>query len=433
MRSFLALLFLITLLLPTLASAQQNHDAQRRALQAEQSQTRDRIESLSEQIRVVQSRLQHATTQYEEVFRQYEEQARLVALQSEQIREMEQEQQQVEREIRLIRSNLEELEMELNRLLREYRETLRYLYKHGRVTELALILTSSSINQLLIRSAYLSRFNEYREGQEREIREQQDRYEATLVELRAVERENDEQLAAIREQRARQQRSERELEQRANTLQQDQQQLQGQLARVRQQQSELNQTLSELIAREEAVRREEERLQRELAAAERIENPEEREAAIARLSRPTRTVSNEELTRIEAGFRSDRNQLPWPVQGGTVTEPFGERVHPVFGTRTSNPGVDISAPPASPVQSVHAGYVFAVQPLTGFGDVIMVHHGRYKTVYGNLSDIYVTRGQVLERGDVIGRSGDENSIRGPVLFFMIRDGNQNVNPEAWLR
>ena len=121
------------------------------------------------------------------------------------------------------------------------------------------------------------------------------------------------------------------------------------------------------------------------------------------------------------------------MEGGTITERFGERVHPVFRTRTSHPGIDIAVRSRSPVQVVHDGYVFAVQPFTGFGNVIMVHHGRYKTVYGNLSDVFVSRGQVLKSGDVIGLSGDENSIRGEVLFFMIRDGSNNVNPESWIR
>lgn len=423
---------LLLFLLPLPLWAQQSYEAQRQAVQQEQALTQERIESLEQQIELVETRLQQTRTRYDEVFRQYEEQARLVALQGEQIREMEQEQRQIEQEIELIRGNLDELETELHRLIREYQGTLQYLYKHGRVTELALILTSSSINQLLIRSAYLARFNDYRASQEVAIRTQQEAYEATLVELRATERENDEQLARIREQRARQQESERELEQQATELRENREALSTQLTRVQQEQQELNQTLSELIDREEFIRLEEEERQRQLAAAETIEDPEEREAVVARLARPRRTVSNEELAQFEEAFRTDRSQLPWPVRGGTVTEPFGERVHPVFGTRTNNPGIDISVPPASPVDVVNNGYVFAVQPLPGFGDVVMVHHGRYKTVYGNLSDIYVTRGQVLQRGDTIGRSGDENSIRGPVLFFMVRDGNQNVNPERWL-
>ncbi|MEX0594321.1 MAG: peptidoglycan DD-metalloendopeptidase family protein [Balneolaceae bacterium] len=432
MRPIHSLIFLL-FLIPIPLWAQQDYEAQRQAIQQEQAQTQDRIESLEEQIELVESRLRQTRTRYEEVFQQYEEQARLVALQGEQIREMEQEQRQIEQEIGLIRDNLEVLETELNRLIQEYQQTLQYLYKHGRVTELALILTSSSFNQLLIRSAYLARFNTYRASQEEAIRTQQDAYEQTLVELRNTERENDEQLARIREQRARQQESERALEQQATNLRENREALSTQLSRVQQEQQELNQTLNELIDREEAIRLEEEERRRQLAAAETIEDPDEREAIVARLERPRRTVSNAELAQFEETFRSDRNQLPWPVRGGTITESFGERIHPVFGTRTNNPGIDISVPPASPVDVVNNGYVFAVQPLPGFGDVVMVHHGRYKTVYGNLSDIYVTRGQVLQRGDTVGRSGDENSIRGPVLFFMIRDGNQNVNPERWLQ
>ena len=95
-------------------------------------------------------------------------------------------------------------------------------------------------------------------------------------------------------------------------------------------------------------------------------------------------------------------------------------------------GVDIAALPGSSVQVVNDGYVYGIQPLQGYGDVVFVSHGDFKTAYGNLSEIYVRKNQVLQKGDIIGLSGDENSIRGEVLFFLIRDGSQMVDPELWL-
>ena len=79
------------------------------------------------------------------------------------------------------------------------------------------------------------------------------------------------------------------------------------------------------------------------------------------------------------------------------------------------------------------GYVIGVEILPNFGNSVLVHHGGFYTVYGNLSEIYVRKDQVLSRNDVIGLSGDENSLIGEVLFFMVREGTTDLNPEEWLQ
>jgi septal ring factor EnvC (AmiA/AmiB activator) len=64
--------------------------------------------------------------------------------------------------------------------------------------------------------------------------------------------------------------------------------------------------------------------------------------------------------------------------------------------------------------------------------VVFVNHGGFKTAYGNLSEIRVRPNEVLREGDIIGLSGNEESIRGPVLFFLINENGQMVDPELWL-
>ncbi|MEX2573387.1 MAG: peptidoglycan DD-metalloendopeptidase family protein [Balneolaceae bacterium] len=415
---------------------QSGFEERRTVLKEQQEVTKGQIESLEEQIETYQNRLDLASSRYDEMYQQYEELTRLIALQDERIRRMEQEQQQIRQEMELVGENIVNLEADLNELIERYQSTLIYLYKHGRTTEIALVLTSSSINQLLVRSYYLSRFNEYREDQEEQIRNKQEQFEYARLDLENTSRRNEQSLHRIQEEK--QQLAEREDQQKRNIelLQRDRNQLQDQLSEVEKQRLQLDETLTALIEEEAEIHRAEEERQRRLAEAREIEDERAREEAVARYSQPVAraaVVSNEELEAFETSFADARGRLPWPVDEGTVTEQFGERVHPVFGTRTNNPGVDIATGSRSQVRTIHDGYVAAVQPFTGFGDVVMVNHGRYITVYGNLSSVFVSRGQVLGRGDVIGLSGDEYSIRGEVLFFMIRDGSDNVNPESWIQ
>jgi murein hydrolase activator len=414
MRKIRYCIFLI-LLVPgiELLQAQTSYEQLRSQLIDRQETTRSQINHLDRQIATLTNRLNVTTNEFQEVYRQFEDLGRLITLRRERLRQMSREQSTIEEEIRLIERNLAELEEELARLIREYKSTLIYLYKHGRTTELALILTSASINQLLVRSYYLGKFNSHLQGQVDEIELTQKRLENSKTDLELTKERNDAALTEIRLETQSLERQQRDQQVIVNELRKDIATLEEQRKEQQEQRQNLETTMENLIREEQRLRR--------------------AEASGAEIVRREIAVTDEELSFFENSFRQQRGQLPWPVDNGTITEHFGERVNPVFNTRTQNPGVDISAMPRSPVKVVSDGYVFSIQPLQGYGDIIFVNHGSYRTAYGNMSDIYVRRNQVLRKGDVIGLSGDENSIRGSVLFFLIREGSQMVDPERWLQ
>ncbi len=415
-RNVLISAFIVLIAVVDLSYGQSSYDYMRAQILERQQSTRSQIETLDQQISAYTERLNETTEEYEEAFQQYEELSRLVSLQREKLRQMNREQNHIEEELTLIENNLAELEERLRTLMNQYRETLSYLYKHGRTTELALLMTSTSINQLMIRSFYLSRFNDYLQEQISEIEETQRQMESSREDLKVTKEKNQLALQDIRNETQNLQDQQEQQKNIAESLQADINNLENQKERRIQQRENLEETMEKLIREEERIRR--------------AEGSEE-----ARPTTPERrvvTVSEEELESFEQEFREQRGQLPWPVDNGTITETFGERIHPVFGTRTRNLGVDIAALPRSSVRVVNDGYVYGIQPLQGYGDVVFVSHGDYKTAYGNLSEIHVRQNQVLQKGDVIGLSGDENSIRGAVLFFLIRDGSQMVDPELWL-
>jgi len=396
-----------------LVQAQTSYEHLRSQLMDRQETTRSQINNLDRQITTLTNRLNVTTQEYEQVYNRFEDLSRLITLRRERLRQMTREQSQIEEEIRLIERNLAELEQELARLIHEYKSTLTYLYKHGRTTELALILTSGSINQLMVRSYYLGKFNSHLQGQVDEIDTTQKRLETSKSDLEQTKERNDAALAEIRIETQNLERQQREQQEIVNELRKDIATLEERRKEQQEQRQNLESTMENLIREEQRLRR--------------------AEASGAEIVRREIAVTDEELAIFENSFRQLRGQMPWPVENGTITERFGERVNPVFNTRTQNPGIDISALPLSPVRVVSDGYVFSIQPLQGYGDIIFVNHGSYRTAYGNMSDIYVRRNQVLRKGDVIGLSGDENSIRGSVLFFLIREGSQMVDPERWLQ
>ena len=409
--SLLFLLLTFSGLMETL-SGQESYDELRSELIEKQETTRSQIENLQEQIDSYLERLGYATERYDQMYQQYEELSRVIALQQEKINQMNREQQQILDEIDLVEAEQQALQERLNDLIDRYQSTLKYIYKYGRTQELALLLTSSSVNQLMIRSYYLSRFDQHQQEQMEEIRETQAEYDQTREDLEAARERNRDALDAIREET--QELAQKQQQQRRNIdlLQRDRNNLETQVQIRQNQLNELSEALNELIAEEQRL--------------EEIANSE----GITRAS----PISEDDMVAFESQFENLRGgQMPWPVDNGVITERFGRRVHPVFRTTTNVPGVDIAAPPRSTVRAVSDGYVFEVVPFPDFGEVVLVKHGSYYTAYGNLSSIYARKNQVVNQGDVIGLSGDEDNLRGEVLFFLVREGSEFVDPERWLQ
>jgi len=409
-RIFFLLTFLIAGLVSS-AAGQSGYDELRSELIEKQETTRSQIENLQDQIDSYLERLGYATERYDQMYQQYEELTRVITLQQEKINQMNRERRQILDEIELVQNEREALQQRLTELIDQYRSTLSYIYKYGRTQELALLLTSSSVNQLMIRSYYLSRFDEHQQQQMEQIRETEAEYEETQKDLEEARERNREALESIR--RETDELAEKEEQQKRNIelLQRDRNNLETQVQIRQNQLNELTEALDDLIAEEQRL---------DAAASS---------GGITRAS----PISEDDMVAFGSQFKALRNgEMPWPVDNGVITERFGERVHPVFRTRTNVPGVDIATQPRSTVRAVSDGYVFEVVPFPDFGEVVLVKHGTYYTAYGNLSSIYARKNQVVKQGDVIGLSGDEDNLRGEVLFFLVRDGSEFVDPERWL-
>jgi murein hydrolase activator len=409
------MLLLVTFLVTDHALAQQNgsYEERRSEIVERQNTTREQIENLRQQIETYSQRLGFATERYEQMYQQYRELERVIALQQERLRQMRREQSQITEEIDLIEENIASNEQRLRDLITEYKDILTFSYTNGRTTELALLLTSSSFNQLLVRSYYLAKFDEYRQEQVGQIEVTRDDLLASKQDLEQARERNVESLAAIQVEMQSLEERKQQQERNVELLRRDRDNLQEQVDIRQRQLNELSSALDNLIAEEERIRR--------------------AESAGTGIMRSEMVMNDEELVAVSSNFRENKGRLPWPVDNGTITQKFGLRVHPVFNTRTNNIGVEISAPPRSTVRVVNDGYVFGIQNFPPYGETVLVHHGGFYTVYGNLSEIYVRKNQVLSRDDVIGLSGDENALIGEVLFFMVREGTTNLNPEEWLQ
>lgn len=121
-----------------------------------------------------------------------------------------------------------------------------------------------------------------------------------------------------------------------------------------------------------------------------------------------------------------------PPTIGRVTSPFGMRIHPITEQPQFHEGIDIGAPLGSPVYAMADGQVLYAGPASGFGqEIVLSHAGDVATVYGHVSQVFVTSGAV-QAGQVIALVGKEGESTGPHLHAEVHIQDQPVDPVGWL-
>lgn len=295
-------------------------------------------------------------------------------------------------------------EVEVDRLQEEYRERAVHAYKHGRMHDIALILSAESINQMLIRIGYLRRFANTRRTQLESIRdnselldEQRTRLHHMLVQtemLRRRVRNEQQELSDLQ--------AERRYE----------------IGRLQKKKVDITRDLEEKQTMAQALS---DQVGAIIAEGSRRD----------RLGRNSR-VASPGLPNSAANFAGTRGSLPWPAPG-SVKFPFGEIIHPEYGTRTPNPGIFIATEGAEGVRAVHGGTVSTTDVMPDLGRYMIIDHGDYHTVYGNFSLLYVGEGDQVEAGHMIGRAGTEGEPKGEGVFFGVFKDGVPVDPETWLR
>jgi murein DD-endopeptidase MepM/ murein hydrolase activator NlpD len=108
---------------------------------------------------------------------------------------------------------------------------------------------------------------------------------------------------------------------------------------------------------------------------------------------------------------------------------FGMRPHPRYKVMKRHDGVDFSFPIGTPIHVTGDGVVIDVKYMSGYGNTIIVDHGyNYKTLYGHLLNMDVRLGQVVKRGEIIGKSGNTGNSVGPHLHYEVHYKGVAVNP-----
>ena len=125
--------------------------------------------------------------------------------------------------------------------------------------------------------------------------------------------------------------------------------------------------------------------------------------------------------------------LIWPSNARYITDKFGWRDAPTAGASTYHEGVDIGAPYYSDVYAAQSGTVIQAGWNGGYGySVIIAHDFGVATLYGHMNDYYVSVGQTVSRGQVIGECGSTGISTGPHIHYEVRINGEKIDPLPYL-
>jgi len=116
-----------------------------------------------------------------------------------------------------------------------------------------------------------------------------------------------------------------------------------------------------------------------------------------------------------------QNQPSGRPVGGVLTQEF----------HTGHNGLDFGIPVGTEVKTTMDGnVVYAGWNNQGYGNLVIVENGDYKTYYAHLSSIPVAVGDTVAAGTTIGLSGNTGNSTGPHLHYEIRRDNAVIDPTA---
>lgn len=415
-----------------------------------------------------------------------------IQIQERNIHSLEQQIDSADRQIAIISDSITRLDNNLKELKDTYAKAVRQTETGQRAmsSKLAFIFSANSFKQAYRRSRYLKEFSAWRARKSTQISQMQTELNDKKARLDNVRASRAGKLASLNSSRAELKQRQSETAEMVAELKQKGSSLKRVLKEREAKAKALDRELERLIAEEqrrqeeELRRQEEERRRREaeqkrqeeekLRAAEEQKKKDSDEKATSGKNKKTNkkdknakppkenkpqeeqkpstevkptekptpkatttpSATAESTKKLTGTFESNKGRLLFPVTGKyKIVRPFGRHKHPDLPyVVTDNSGIDIETEPGSEARAIFEGKVSAIFHQPGYNTIVMIRHGKYLTIYANLTDIMVKNGEELHQGQPIGKIyADPDDGNRSILHFEIRQEKEKLNPSLWVK
>ena len=182
------------------------------------------------------------------------------------------------------------------------------------------------------------------------------------------------------------------------------------------------QDLRDLLGKLEAERLKKQQEEERRRLAEEQRRKKQEEAAKADLIK----LKPQAIKELGEGFVKAKGKLPMPARGTIVTR-YGEET----SKGVSSKGIIVKTRPQAQVISPFDGNVIFAGPFRGYGNLIIIEHGKgYLSLLAGLDSINCELGQMLLAGEPVGQMPDSSDSK---LYIEIRKDNHPINPLTWIK
>ncbi len=306
---------------------------------------------------------------------------------------------------------IKEMENDLKVLKEEYSKMIQYAYKNrNSYHKLMFIFSSDDFNQAYKRLKYLQSYSEYRQKQAELIVLTKESLEKKVIELEIKKNTFNNLL---------------------NKKQEEKRQLDVES-------SEKDKVIQELKGKENELRKKlEQKRQTSIALQAELERiiEEEIRKAKEKAGKPNSSGAiplSPKEKKLAEDFISNKGKLPWPTERGLITSYFGTHAHKKLkNIQVKNNGVDILTNNGMQARAIFSGEVTSIIIIPGANKTVIVKHGNYYTVYSNLKDVFVKKGDMVTTKQPLGIvfTDEEGSTE---LHFELWQDKSPQNPQNWI-
>lgn len=324
----------------------------------------------------------------------------------------------LERNIKKGENNITSLNGELKKLSGEYAKMVQFAYKNrSRYDQLEFLFASKDFNQAFQRMRYIQQFADARKTKMNQIANTRTKVSHEVEELRQNKEQQAELLA---EQKAQQ-----------DALIQEKSELDAQVKQLKKKEGSIQQSIKDKQAQAKKFQK-----QIDDIIAEEIRKANERAAKDSKKGanpKPDRMALTPSEKALSTSFSANRGKLPWPVERGVVSSSYGKHTSAISDKVTvTNNGVDIATVENAKARCVFEGVVVSVVKPSASNIGIIIRHGDFFTVYSQLDEAYVNRGDKVRTKQEIGKVHTDRSEGKTELHFELRQGTETLNPSNWL-
>ncbi len=363
------------------------------------------------------------------------------------IAQIEQDVTSIDGEIALQQQALEKLQKELEEKKRCYAASVQYMYKNRSIQEkLMFIFSAESLGQTYRRMRYVREYATYQRLQGDEVKKKQEEVTAKKAELEQVRAEKSNLLALRESERAKLEQQEKDQRVIVANLQKKQKSLQNEIAKKRRETQRLNAQIDRLVEAEiAAAKKRAEEEARRRAAAQRKANAGKTGTGKSSGSGTASGKSDPKASPMEeynlnnadrelsTNFERNKGILPAPISGPyLIVSHYGAyEVNGLKHVTLDNKGIDLKGQKGAQARAIFDGEVSAIFQYNGMVGVL-VRHGKYISVYCNLSSATVKRGQTVKTKQPLGTISTD-ATGNAVLHFQLRKETVKLNPESWIK